>query len=166
LLDLYIRRDRRKEALDLIGRIYPATPLREALRSAVRGACLAGQQNWIPALAYLQTAFGAGCRDVICLRGLVTAYLATGDLIAADRTLAEWRKQHPASGEIARFECELQNMRRDSSGRSDDTPHGIQKPDSPADRRLRLDVQPETHAPAAPKVGTRVPTWDDIATSH
>ena len=161
LLDFYIRRDCRKEALELIGHMPSETPHREALRSAVRGACLVAKQNWIPALAYLQTAFGSGCRDVVCLRGLMTAYLATGDLLCAERTLVEWRKAQPASREIARFERELENMRRTA-----DVP-GIAasrepQPASPPERRLRVDVQPEGPAPAAPRAGARVPTWDDV----
>ncbi|MEX2141848.1 MAG: glycosyltransferase [Pirellulales bacterium] len=161
LLDLYIRRDCRKEALELVGRM-PPQPHREALRSAVRGACLAAKQNWIPALAYLQTAFGSGCRDSICLRGLMTAYLATGDVAAAERTLAEWRQLQPASGEIAHFERELQKMRLDAS-----LPSVAPSPDneesiSLTDRRLRLDVQPEAPAPVAPKTAGRPSVWADV----
>ena len=160
LLDIYIRRDCRKEALELVGRAPPEMPHREALRSAVRGACLVAKQNWIPALAYLQTALGSGCRDVICLRGLMTAYLATADLLAAERTLAEWRKQQPASREILRFERELQNARRNTDAPSIAALRDL-APTSPPDRRLRVDVQPESHTPAVPKTGARMPAWDD-----
>ena len=85
LLDLYIRHDRRKDALDEVNRLPVETTHREALRNAVRGACLAANEDWVPALAYLQTAFGSGCRDVLCLRWLTTASLTTGDLDGAER---------------------------------------------------------------------------------
>jgi tetratricopeptide (TPR) repeat protein len=106
LLELYIRHDLRKEALELAGRLSTGSQ-RDALRSAVRGACLAAKQSWVPAIAYLQTAFGAGCRDVICWRALMTAYLATGDLRAARQTLAKWQEEQPASAEVANFRAQL-----------------------------------------------------------
>jgi tetratricopeptide (TPR) repeat protein len=110
LLEFYIRRDHRKEALDLADR-FSRSGSREALRSAVRGACLAAKQNWVPALAYLQTALGAGCRDVICWRALMTAHLATGDIVSAARTLARWQTEQPDSSEVARFSGELERLR-------------------------------------------------------
>jgi tetratricopeptide (TPR) repeat protein len=159
LLDFYIRRDCRKEALELIGRMPAETPHREALRSAVRGACLVAKQNWIPALAYLQTAFGSGCRDVICLRGLTTAYLATGDLVGAERALAEWRKHQPVNREIDRFERELLDARHITGGSGAVDSRELE---TTLNRRLRVDVQPEAPAPALPKSGARVSAADDI----
>jgi tetratricopeptide (TPR) repeat protein len=140
LLELHIRHDNRKEALELVGQLPADTPHREALRSAVRGACLAAKQNWIPALAYLQTAFGSGCRDVICLRGLVTTYLASGDLAAAERTVRDWEAAHPGSSEIARFAAEVRRQQQTAPAPSGPTIRA-------GDRNLRLDTQPHKPAP-------------------
>jgi tetratricopeptide (TPR) repeat protein len=111
LLELYIRHDLRREALELVSQLPPETPHREALKSAVRGACLVATQNWVPALAYLQIARGSGCRDAICFRGLATSYLATGDLDAAGRTLNEWQQEQGSHGEIIRFTREIERLR-------------------------------------------------------
>jgi tetratricopeptide (TPR) repeat protein len=146
LLDLYIRHELRREALDLVGRFPPDTPHREALRSAVRGACLAAKQNWIPALAYLQTAMGSGCRDVICWRGLLNAYLATGDLAAAEQTLHAWRLHHPANAEIRRFAAALARLRQPpTAGRPESAPSSVE-----ADQRFRVDMEQQVPAPSLP----------------
>ena len=97
LIDIYIRRDRRKEALAELERLPEETPHREALRGAIRGACLAATRNWVPALAYLQTAHAAGCRDLICLRWLAAALLASGQRDAALPILKEWLAIEPRS---------------------------------------------------------------------
>jgi tetratricopeptide (TPR) repeat protein len=99
LIDIYIRRDRRKEALSELERLPEETPHREALRGAIRGACLAASRNWVPALAYLQTAHAAGCRDIICLRWLAAALLASGQRDAALPVLNEWLAIEPRSVE-------------------------------------------------------------------
>jgi hypothetical protein len=99
LIDICIRRDRRKEALAELDRLPEETPHRDALRGAIRGACLAATRNWVPALAYLQTAHAAGCRDVICLRWLAAALLANGQRDAALPILKEWLAIEPRSAE-------------------------------------------------------------------
>jgi len=152
LLELYIRHDCRKDALEVVGQLPADTPHREALRSAIRGACLAAKQNWIPALAYLQTAFGSGSRDPICLRGLVTAYLATGDLAAAERTIHEWEAVQPGSAEVARLIAELQRQRQTAVTRNCSVVHG--------ERNLRLDTQPHTPAPLGRRADARAPFSD------
>jgi tetratricopeptide (TPR) repeat protein len=99
LIDVYIRRDRRKEALSELERLPEDTPHRQEMRGAIRGACLAATRNWVPALAYLQTAHAAGCRDVICLRWLAAALLASGQRDAALPILKEWLAIEPRSVE-------------------------------------------------------------------
>ena len=103
MIDIYIRRDRRKEALAELERLPEETPHREALRGAIRGACLAATRNWVPALAYLQTAHAAGCRDVICLRWLAAALLASGQRDAALPILQEWLAIEPRSVEAQKY---------------------------------------------------------------
>jgi tetratricopeptide (TPR) repeat protein len=165
LLELYIRRDCRREALDLVTNMPAETPHREALRSAVRGACLAATQNWIPALAYLQIARGSGCRDPICFRGLVTSYLGTGDLVSAERTLNEWQQAHGANAETHRFAGELDRLRtgggpqQSATGTPAANEHFI-------DRNLRLDAPTQSPATLAPKSATRASSRPDFPTGR
>jgi hypothetical protein len=139
LLELYIRHDLRREALDLVSQLPSDTPHREALKSAVRGACLAASQNWVPALAYLQIARGSGCRDAICFRGLMTSYLATGDLAAAGRTLNEWEQEHGSNGEIIRFTREIEHL-RSVADQPPAKPAALTAGGPTLDRDLRLDA--------------------------
>jgi tetratricopeptide (TPR) repeat protein len=103
LIDLYVKHDRRKEALEQVSLLPPETPHRDALRSAVRGACLAAQKNWVAARAYLQTAYDSGCRDLLCLRWLSLALASTGDLAAAEPILRQWQDAAPGIAEPRRY---------------------------------------------------------------
>jgi tetratricopeptide (TPR) repeat protein len=103
LLDFHVKRGERDPALQQVDHLPPDTPHREALRSAVRGACLAAQENWIAAKAYLKTAYAAGCRDVICLRWLATAHLLAGECEEARPLIMDWLKAEPQSAEAAKF---------------------------------------------------------------
>jgi tetratricopeptide (TPR) repeat protein len=103
LIDLDVRYDRRKEALAEFDRLPLDTPHREALRGSIRGACLAAKRNWTPALGYLQPAYAAGCRDVLCLRWLSVALLATEQPEAARPVLAEWLAIEPRGGEAQKY---------------------------------------------------------------
>ena len=103
LIDLYVKHDRRKEALDQVSLLPAETPHRDALRSAVRGACLAAQKNWVAARAYLQTAYDSGCRDALCLRWLSVALVSTGDLAAAEPILRQWQAAQPGIAEPKRY---------------------------------------------------------------
>lgn len=160
LLELYIRHDLRREALDLVNNMPAETPHREALRSAVRGACLAAKQNWIPALAYLQIARGSGCRDSICFRGLVTSYLATADLLSAERTLNEWQQAHGPNAEIHRFAGELDQL-RSAAGPQQSVNTTSAENERLTDRNLRLDAPSQFPATLAPKSATRASSRSD-----
>ncbi len=103
LIDLHVRNDRRKEALFEFDRLPADTPYREALRSAIRGACLAAKRNWVPAAAYLQTAYAAGCRDVLCLRWLSLTLLSTGQDAAAQPVLLAWKAVDPRGLEASGY---------------------------------------------------------------
>ncbi len=103
LIDMYVKHDRRKEALDQVSLLPAETPHRDALRSAVRGACLASQKNWVAARAYLQTAYDGGCRDVLCLRWLSVALASSGELAAAEPILRQWEAAAPGVAEPKRY---------------------------------------------------------------
>ncbi|MGE0757779.1 MAG: glycosyltransferase [Pirellulaceae bacterium] len=103
LVETYIDAGEREAALTHVGQLPGDTPHLEALRSAVRGACYASQRNWIAAKAYLNAAYGHGCRDVICLKWLATTLLACGDSVAAKPVLEAWGRQDPRNPEPAKW---------------------------------------------------------------
>lgn len=104
LIELHVKHSRRDEALQLVDNLPPSFVGLEALRGVIRGACLAGQQNWVPALAYLESAHAAGCRETICLRWLTITLLAVGEHDRARAILHEWQQTDPASSnEVSRY---------------------------------------------------------------
>ncbi len=100
LIHLHVKHSRSAEALAEVDRLPKTTPCREGLRSAVRGACQAARENWIPALAYLETAHAAGCRDPLGLRWYAVTLLASGNKPQAEAILAEWKAAEPHNGEV------------------------------------------------------------------
>lgn len=103
LLALCVRQGDRKEALAHVDLLPPETPYREALKSAVRGACLAVEEKWVPARAYLEAAYRNGCRDPICLEWYTLSVLAAGEAEAAVPLLAEWRAADPTNVAVVRL---------------------------------------------------------------
>ncbi len=104
LMELFVKQGRVEPALEQLELLPPEMPHREALRSAVRGACFASQQNWIAARPYLETAYAAGCRDPFCLRWFAVTLLAAGEIAQAQPILEEWRAVEPANAEAARYQ--------------------------------------------------------------
>ncbi len=104
LIDLYIKHDRRKEALAQVAELPADTPTPGgAARTAVRGACLAAQKNWTAARAYLQTAYDAGCRDLLCLRWLSVTLLSIDEVAAAEPILRQWIAVAPGTVEAQKY---------------------------------------------------------------
>ncbi len=103
MLDLHVRQGRQHEALAAVDARPGDLPHREALRSAVRGACLVQEKNWIPAVAYLQSAYSAGCRDVVCLQWLSVALISTDCLDAAEPVVNAWLTIEPHNAEVGRY---------------------------------------------------------------
>jgi len=141
LIELYVKRDRRKEALDQVNLLPPETPHREALRTAVRGACLAAKQSWPAALGYLQTAFNAGCREPVALRWYAVTLLALGDFAAAEPILQAWRDVEPRNPELLQYLAVVDAQMPASAD-------GGSVPPLPAlndaDRKFRVDPQTPT----------------------
>lgn len=117
LIELHVKHARRDEALAIVNQMPRSIPNREALRSAVRGACLAAESNWIAAKPYLESAFKAGCRDAICLRWLTNLYLGVGDYESASASLAEWSKVEPHSNDLRQSRSALDAAHRVPSGK-------------------------------------------------
>lgn len=103
LLSLYVQQGNRKAALAEVERLPPETPYLEALKGAVRGACLAAGNNWIPARAYLEAAFRNGSRDPICLVWYCRALVEGREWTTLLPILAEWRTLDPHHPELIRL---------------------------------------------------------------
>jgi tetratricopeptide (TPR) repeat protein len=120
LLDVYVRHNRRNDALAEVDRRSHDNHQRDALRTAVRGACLAATDNWTASLPFLQAAFGAGCRDELCLRWLTIAFMESGDLKGAEKTLDAWRSLGVIEGEQLRLRTRLHHLRLTTNTRLQD----------------------------------------------
>ena len=135
LIDVYVKCGLRDEALEQVNLLPPETPKREALRSAVRGACLAVQQNWIAAKAYLKTALTAGCQETFCLRWLAISLLSVGEVDEARGVLQQWQTLEPQNEEVIKY---LESL----DGPSSDPP----RPDQPQPDQPQPRVQTESSA--------------------
>jgi hypothetical protein len=103
LIDLHIKHDRRQDAFAQLDQLPDVGPKREALRSAVRGACLAAKMNWPAAVGYLRAAHAAGCRDVLCLRWLSVTLISLANLPEARGIVAEWAAIEPGNPEVQQY---------------------------------------------------------------
>lgn len=97
LLELYIKAGQRELALAQLDQFPSDFPNREALRSAVRGACLATGNNFLAAKAYLKTGYNAGSRDPICLRWYATTLVVSGEAEAAKPIVDQWIQIEPGN---------------------------------------------------------------------
>jgi tetratricopeptide (TPR) repeat protein len=159
IVELHIKHGRTEDALAQLGK-WPVRPDNvEALRMAVRGACLAGQKNWPAARSYLQTAFTAGCRDVLCLRWLSITLLSVGQFEEAEPILQQWTTIDPVNVEPRRYLAAVETARAPQTPAASDADaaeSGQTSPPSPdlTSRRLRIDeVEPgagHQHKPSAP----------------
>lgn len=107
-LELLVQLGRDVEALACAATVSLGGAGQEALRIGLRGACLAAQGNWIPALTYLRTAYDAACRDPICLRWYAVGLVALGQLDAARPILHEWHEVAPHDAEVRRYLAEFE----------------------------------------------------------
>lgn len=123
-LELLVQLACEADALSIATRVVDKEASVEPLRIGIRGACLAAQGNWVPALTYLRTAYEAGCHDAICLRWLTIGLAALGQIDAARPVLKMWRTVAPSDIEAARYERELDTRaggeiaKKKTSGRS------------------------------------------------
>lgn len=108
LLELHVRHARHDEALAVINAMPRGTAHRDALRNAVRGACLAAEGNWLSAKTYLETAQRSGCREPLCLRWLTQTYLSLGQNDDAAATLEQWAAADPLSPELRQTRQSMQ----------------------------------------------------------
>jgi tetratricopeptide (TPR) repeat protein len=140
LLEIHVRLGQRDEALDVVNNMPRNIPNREALRSAVRGACLAATGNWINGKTYLETAYKAGCREPLCLRWLTSSYLAAGNLNDAAATLEQWSRIEPLSAEVRQYRRELEAGLALSDGKR------VRLDDAASSSAVPAPIRPAAHA--------------------
>jgi len=156
LIEVYIKCGLRDEALEQVSALPRDTPRREALRSAVRGACLGVQQNWIAARAYLKTAFTAGCQETFCLRWFVISLLSCGEVDEARAVLLQWRTLEPQSDEVAKY---LASLDQQSSDQTQPDSQIVAPEDTTLERRQwRIDAPIESPKKVAPPTSTTAAT--------
>ena len=149
LIDLHVRHGRRKEAIEQAALLSAEWPHREAFTNAVRGACLAGEENWAGAVAYLQTAFDAGCYDVLCLRWISLTYAALEQFDAAQEVLEQWRAIEPDSQEISKITARIQGRKCNPS-----PGHGPNATDSVRGKKFQIHPADEPISPTQRKTAT------------
>jgi tetratricopeptide (TPR) repeat protein len=103
LIDLHVKHDRRREALEQVAKLSLAAAETDSLRTAVRGACLAAKKDWPSARTYLQAAYDAGCRDLLCLRWLAVTLISSEDFAAAEPILKQWQAAAPGTIEVQNY---------------------------------------------------------------
>jgi hypothetical protein len=116
----------------LIPRLPIAIKDRDALRSAIRGACLAAKQQWAQALSYLQVAWQSGCRDIVCLRWYCTTLFALDSADELHSVLIEWEQLGTNSAELQKFASVCLAAIKES----------------PTEKQHRIDGTHPVHAPA------------------
>jgi tetratricopeptide (TPR) repeat protein len=146
ILELHVKHGRTEDALAQLEQ-WPGPPSNvDALRAAVRGASLAGQKDWSAARSYLQTAYAAGCRDVVCLRWLSVTLLSVGETDEAETILREWSEIDPANEEPQRYLTAVETAR--TTGTPVSTEIELEQSDShrtdpgptdPSARKMRID---------------------------
>jgi len=102
LVELNVKQRRCEEALRAAEGLAAGDD-RRWLAEAVRGACRAAAKEWTAALALLQGAYVAGCRDPLCLRWLAVTLLSNGAVEAAAPVLEEWQQADPLNPEVQTY---------------------------------------------------------------
>lgn len=101
LLNGLIRQGSRDEAIE-VAETLPVEDI-DSLRSVIRGACLAAEENWLAANAYLKVAYTAGNRDPLCLRWYTLTLLRQGLVDEAREVMHGWEQVEPGNVELASY---------------------------------------------------------------
>lgn len=155
LVHWHVKRAQSDEAIRAAEGIAAGPEHAEPLRDAIRGACEAVRQEWTAALAHLQSAYVAGCRDPICLRWLSIVLLSRGQAEAAEPLVRQWQSLEPSNPEVRTY---LEAIR---AGAAPSEPPSA-APEAAPTRWLRVDpaAPPLDAAPLLPPVVGQVPSTD------
>ncbi len=115
LLEVQIRQADYRGAMQTVGRLVLPADEKQRLHVAVRGACRAAGRQWKEALADLQSAYLAGCKDTIVLRWLAAVLFQTEHFAAAEPVLADWQRIDPHDAQLQVY---LKVLAREPPGRS------------------------------------------------
>jgi Flp pilus assembly protein TadD len=137
LIDLHVKHDRRKEALEQVVLLSLPASQTDSLRTAVRGACLAAKQDWPSARTYLRAAYDAGCRDLLCLQWLAVTLVACEEFELAEPILKQWQELAPGNVDVQRYIEAIQSGRSLSGAAPAASDVGVSASD--AERQLRFD---------------------------
>ena len=157
-IEILIKKGDREEAMRQF-ELLPEIPHREALRSAIRGAMLASQKDFVAAEPYLKTAFSAGCRETLCMRWLVACYFALGRRNNAKPILEAWRTCDPLDAEAIAYENAISNKQTRPNVPSLDTmATGISAPKTKQELAAQKTAPPRAISPvSAPKCTDAIP---------
>ncbi len=139
LIDLHVKHGRCEAAIDRADRMAAPPEGREPLHNALRGACKGADEDWTPALAYLQSAYVAGCSDPICLRWLAVTLLSNAQIEAAEPVLLDWQKVEPANIELQAYLAALKQQKAAASQPATEPAATDLPADDSTGRRLRID---------------------------
>lgn len=170
ITELHIKQGRTEDALAQLEK-WPVQPSKvEALRTAIRGASLAAQKNWPAARSYLQTAYAAGCRDVVCLRWLSLTLLSIRATDEAARILREWSQIDPANVEPVRYLAAVEKAHEKPSADSPEIAQPTSEPGSalppePA-RKVRIDAAESAKGPQHKPTSVPIETQVFVSREH
>jgi len=131
LLEVYVKEGRLDDAMKHVNSDEANWPAPSALRSTVRGTCLAVQENWVAAAANLEAPYNTGYRDPLCLRFLVRSLMESGRKEDALVVLQEWRREGGLPTAAAQLLSRIE------------PPAEAQRAQSPSKKNLRVDAAQE-----------------------
>jgi tetratricopeptide (TPR) repeat protein len=114
-LELSIKLGDDNRAAALVREPFVDRQQQPTLTDAVRGACRAAEEDWTAAIGLLQSAYAAGCRHPICLRGLAVTLLSNGQVDAVGPILKLWLSQEPENAEANAYLQAIQQAARTQS---------------------------------------------------
>lgn len=123
-LDLSIKQGNARRAIELAKRSGAVSGETDPVIMAIRGACKAAEHQWSAAIAYLQSAYKAGCRSPLCLRWLAVTLLSTGQVEQAKPVLGQWQQSEPNNPELLAYLAAVQEKQEKSADLDTQTAEG------------------------------------------
>jgi tetratricopeptide (TPR) repeat protein len=156
--DIYIKNGKAALAIETAQRNGTVSGKDDPHILAIRGASKAAKQEWTPALAYLQSAYLLGCRDILCLRWLAVTLLSTGQAESVRPVLAEWQKLEPKNPELLAYLAAVREPCTESGINAEQEPGNVKS----TDRQYRVD----SGKPATDVALIQIPVVHDLISSE
>ena len=103
LIELYAKRAEAEKALAQLEGLNLDEVSKGSFAAAIRGSCDAASGKWTSALAYLQSAYVAGCQEPLCLRWLAVTLISNGQAEDAKPILDKWQLLEPENIEPRKY---------------------------------------------------------------